>query len=503
MDEKYNHNPDVLTCLANLSSDEVFTPPALANAILDMLPDELWSNPEARFLDPCTKSGVFLREITKRLLEGLEGIIPDREERINHILSQQVFGLAITEITALISRRSLYCSKHANGVYSIASCFDKAEGNIIFTDLGHSWQGNSCAYCGASKEKYKRSESLESHAYEFIHTANPEEIFQMRFDVIVGNPPYQMNDGGGSGSSARPIYNLFIEQARRLNPRYLTMIIPARWYSGGKGLDRFREEMLNDNRIKELVDYEDSRECFPGVDIAGGVCYFLWNRNYSGQCKVVNHKNGVVTSSVRGLNEFDYFIRNITAAEIINQVQSQCDEFSDELISPRNPFGIASSVRPTSRGDLELVSSNGKGKFSIANVRTGHHLIQGWKVFVSKASYDHGGQPDHKGQRRVLAKVFVGSPNSVCTESYLVAGLFGSQTEAFNFAQYLRTKFARFMILSILLTQNITRDKFRFVPQLDFTKEWDDRRLYKLFNLNNKYIDTIEREIKSMEKLEA
>ena len=285
---KLNYNPDVLSCLANLSNDEVFTPPGLANQMLDMLPQELFRSPETKFLDPCTKSGVFLREIAKRLIAGLADKIPDLQERIDHILHHQLYGIAITRLTSLMSRRSLYCSKNASGKYAL-SHFDTEDGNIRFKDIRHIWQNGKCKYCGASQEVYDRSGDLESHAYEFIHTDKLNTLYNnMTFDVIIGNPPYQLNDGGGSGSSAIPLYHRFIQQAKKLNPRYLTMIVPARWYTGGKGLDEFRDEMLHDKRIRVLMDYNDSRICFPGVDIAGGVCVFLWDRDNQGICNIKN-----------------------------------------------------------------------------------------------------------------------------------------------------------------------------------------------------------------------
>ena len=277
------YNPDVLTCLANLSSDEVFTPPEVVNQMLDMLPQELFSNPDTTFLDPATKSGVFLREIAKRLMKGLEQQIPDLQERVDHIFQKQLFGIAMTELTSLLARRSLYCSKYPNSSFSVTR-FHMPEGNIRFRRTPHTWQDGRCIYCGASKTEYDRDEGLETHAYEWLHYANPEEIYNMKFDVIISNPPYQLETGGGSEHSvaatqAKPLFHMFVEQAKKLNPRYLSMIIPARWYNGGIGLSDFRNTMLNDKHITKLVDYVDSNDCFNGVGVAGGICYFLWERD--------------------------------------------------------------------------------------------------------------------------------------------------------------------------------------------------------------------------------
>jgi site-specific DNA-methyltransferase (adenine-specific) len=495
-----SYNPDVLSCLANLSNDEVFTPPNLANQILDLLPDSIWSDKNAKFLDPVSKSGVFLREIAKRLMLGLETQIPDKQTRINHIYKNQLYGIAITELTSLLSRRSVYCSKTANGKYSICETFDTPEGNIKFDRVQHSWQNGKCSFCGASQEVYDRDDTLETYAYQFIHTANPEKIFKnMKFDVIVGNPPYQLNDGGGTGSSAKPIYNLFIEQAKKLNPRYLSMIIPARWYSGGKGLDEFRSDMLKDKRIRKLVDYADSRDCFPGVDIAGGVCYFLWDRDNKGVCEVKTIRKNETIKSERYLDEFETFVRDNLAINIIHKIKEKSQSFLDNEVSSRMPFGLVSSVRPEKHGDLDLITSTGNGKISLDKITSGKNLIDKWKVLLSKASNDHGGQPDKDGKRRIFSRVEIMPPKTVCTESYLVVGQYNTQKEAENMTNYLKTKFCRFLVSTILLTQNITKGKFIFVPVLSMSENWNDEKLYQLFNLNNEEIEFIEKLIRPMD----
>ena len=287
--------------MANLSNDEVFTPPSTVNKLLDLLPKKIWLDEKVKFLDPTCKSGVFLREIVKRLNKGLENKILNIEKRISHILSNQVYGIANTELTSLVSRRSLYCSKYADSKNSITKIFNTRNGNIYYEKSDHVWLNGSCKYCGANEKSYSRDENLESYAYNFIHDKFPKEIKNMKFDVIIGNPPYQLNDGGGVGSSAIPIYDKFVNQAKKLNPNYLVMIIPSRWFTGGRGLDSFRKEMLNDKRIREIHDFKDARECFPGNPPKGGVCYFLWDKNYEGDCEVNTHHKGKVISKTKDL----------------------------------------------------------------------------------------------------------------------------------------------------------------------------------------------------------
>ncbi|MBR5487564.1 MAG: Eco57I restriction-modification methylase domain-containing protein, partial [Phascolarctobacterium sp.] len=338
------YNPDVLSCLANLSNDEVFTPPEVANKMLDMLPQELFSNPNTTFLDPACKSGIFLREIAKRLIKGLEKEIPDLQERLDHIFHKQLYGIAITEMTSLLSRRSVYCSKYPNSKYSVSK-FNDIEGNIRYKNIAHSWVNGKCKYCGASKSEYggMKRDGMETHAYEFIHT-DPEEIYKMKFDVIVGNPPYQLNTGTVT-AQAVPLYDKFVSKAKLLEPKYLCMIIPSRWYAGGMGLDGFRREMLSDKSISVLVDYPNAKECFSGISIGGGVCYFLRDKNYSGDCNFINISNNNKISLKRNLSEFEVFVRYNEAVRIIKKVKAHNDDTLETIVSSLSTIGINSSER--------------------------------------------------------------------------------------------------------------------------------------------------------------
>ena len=507
-------NPDVLTCIANLSNDEVFTPPELAGRMLDMLAQawaadhggaNLWADKTVRFLDPFTKSGVFLREITSRLTEGLAQQVPDLQERVNHILTQQVFGIGITKLTSLLARRSVYCSKYANGAHSIAKSFDSDAGNIWFERTEHTWARGKCTFCGASQAAMDRGADLETHAYAFIHTDNIKtrmtEFFgeDMQFDVIVGNPPYQLNDGGGDGSSATPLYHRFIEQAIQLEPRFLSMVVPSKWFSGGKGLDEFRAKMLSDQRIRFLIDYPNSRDAFDGVDVAGGVMYFLWDRDNKGTCMVETRADGQSVVAERSLNEHEVFVRDNRVLSIIKKVKAQGDQEFSNLVSARRPFGIDAAHKSNKTGDLYLYASGGDRRIDRKDVIKGTELIDKWKVLLSKTSSEHAGQPDKSGRKRVLSRIEVMQLNSVATESYLIVGPFKSEKEAKHAAEYLRTRFARFLVSAILLTQNITRGSFAFVPTQDFSKLWTDGALYSKYLLTQDEIEFVESTIRVME----
>jgi len=493
-----NYNPDVLTCLANLSSDEVFTPPQMANDILDMLPAKLWRDPNATFLDPVCKSGVFLREIAKRLDHGLEAKIPDKEKRINHIFTKQLFGLAITELTALLARRSVYCSKAADGKYSVCEGFADPQGNIRFERVEHAWEAGRCVFCGANQENYERGEELETHAYQFIHSDKPEEIFDMKFDVIIGNPPYQLSDGG-FGRSASPIYHKFVHQAKKLAPRYLTMIIPSRWFAGGKGLNDFRAEMLNDPHIRKIVDFEDANEVFPGVDIAGGICYFLWDRDSAGPCEVVNMHNGNSVVSTRALNEFKTFIRHSQAVPIIRKVLAKTQKCMNEQVSSSKPFGLRTFVRPQKSGDIILRWQNGEGPYKRKEITTGTEMIDQWKVITSYVGHDHAGNPGKDGRRRVLSKIDILPPGTICNETYLVIGSYDDEQQAHNLVTYMKTRLFRFLVAQFMYSHHITKDSYSLVPILDMTKTWTDKKLYRRYGITDDEVAFIESKIRPME----
>lgn len=495
-----NYNPDVLSCLANLSNDEVFTPPSLVNEMLDMLPSDLWQNKDAKFLDPVSKSGVFLREIAQRLIVGLEKEIPDQQKRVNHIFQNQLYGIAITELTSLLSRRSVYCSKTANGKYSVGDSFKNEQGNIIFDRTQHTWVNGKCEYCNASQSEYDRSDLLETHAYQFIHTDEPSSIFKgMRFDVIIGNPPYQLNDGGGMGTSATPIYHEFVEQAKKLNPRFLSMIIPSRWFAGGKGLDEFRAGMLGDTRLSKIIDHFDSTECFPGVDISGGVCYFLWEKEYNGACEVTSIQKGAKSVMVRPLLEEggDSFVRFNEAISILRKIQKRKEKNFIDQVSSRKPFGIISSVSPKnkpSKDSVKIYSYPKNGFVERKQILDNENWVNSYKVFIAKAYGERGPFP-----YRVLGKAFLGEKNSCCSETYLLMGPYGTKKAAENLISYINTRFFRFLVLFKKNTQNAARGVYSFVPSQDFDESWTDEKLYKKYGITKDEVAFIESLVRPMD----
>ncbi len=510
-------NPDVLTCIANLSNDEVFTPPGFANRMLDTLAEawaadhegaNLWADSTVRFLDPCTKSGVFLREITARLTTGLADEIPDLKARVDHILTKQVFGIGITHLTSLLARRSVYCSKHAKGEHSIATSFDSDDGNIWFERMEHTWVRGRCRYCGAPQSIFDREEGLETHAYAFIHTddikARIAELFggDMQFDVIIGNPPYQMK-GGAGGSSDSSIYHLFVEQALQLEPRYLSMVIPSRWMAGGRGMDNFRKTMLTGQRISHLVDYTKMSTAFPGVDFEGGVGYFLWSREYEGDAQYTLFQGEERHPTIaRDLGAHDTFIRDHRALGILERVQAFREPTMDTAISADTPFGLAtnfSNYRDTPfRGSVALYRTD-RGRRVVAHIarsdiKKNTHLIDCWKVFLPEAYGERGAIP-----ALVLGPSIVAPPASVCTQSYLVAGPLASEREANSLQSYIKTRFFRFLVSLRKITQHALRSTYSWVPQQAWDRTWTDEILYGKYGITREEQSYIESMIRPME----
>lgn len=513
------YNPDVLSCLANLSNDEVFTPPDIVNQMLDMLPQELFSNPDTTFLDPACKTGVFLREIAKRLIKGLEPQIPDLQERIDHIFQKQLYGISITILTGLLSRRGVYCTKYPNKEFSVSRFDDDHDqGNIRFQRIEHAWQNGRCVFCGASESEYERGDELETHAYEWIHTMNPEEIFNMKFDVIIGNPPYQLSDGGNA-ASATPIYHNFVDQAKKMNPRFLSMIIPARWFMGGRGLDAFRNRMLNDDRIRVIHDFPDAGDCFPGVEIKGGVCYFLWNRDSRGLCEVHSHRGKDVDITTRPLLEegMETFIRNDTQISVLRKVREKQEPSFAEWLNAGRYFGFHTKIEWDARKEHgQIQTADGKAFIPMHSKRTGMNdvkvYIHGGECWIDrknvpknqdaidkfKVIIPRSGNPGGS----ILGKPKMSEPNTCSSNTYVVVTPdTGSltQSEAENILIYLRTKFVRFLIATKTSTQDMPPKAYSFVPLQDFSETWTDEKLYKKYKFTEKEISVIEDLIPNME----
>jgi site-specific DNA-methyltransferase (adenine-specific) len=498
------HVPDILECLAQLSSDEVPTPPKLANAMLDLLPEDVWRDPELRWLDPCLKSGVFLREIVNRLLFG--GLVdwePDFEKRREHIFRNMIFGCGITELTGIISRRTVYYSRHAAGEHSVIG-FDDDDGNVPFVRADHDFKQGRCQMCGAP-EGLERGDARENYAYAFIHGAYPtEEAGDMNFDVIVGNPPYQIDDGGHN-ASATPIYQHFVTRAIELDPRYVLMITPARWFMGGKGLDKYRARMLGDKRIRALVDYPKLYDGFPGVKIRGGVSYFLWDRDHDGPCSVQTMWDGepVGEPVERNLDAYDVLVRRNEAVGILDKVKrfrvgGRPEGTLNTHVSTQKPFGLRTFFHgaETPDGMTDPVKLHGSQKstwIERADIPKNANWIDDWKVLMSRVQGTSAAV-----ETQFLGRPIMSGPGEACTETYVVAGRFPRKTDAERYAAYLRTRFARFLVSLRKSTQDAARDVYAFVPDIPLGREWTDADLYERYGLSDEEIEFIESQVKEM-----
>jgi len=507
-------NPDVLTCIANLSNAEVFTPPEFAKRMLDTLAEgwaannggaNVWADKTVKFLDPCTKSGVFLREITSRLTKGLEKQIPKLEERVNHILTKQVFGIGITHLTSLLARRSIYCSKHATGEHSIAKSFASDDGNIWFESTKHTWAKDRCKFCGAGRSVFDRAEGLETHAYAFIHTENIKaqlaEIFggSMQFDVIIGNPPYQLASDGGTRDV--PIYQHFVEQAKHLQPQFLAMVIPSRWMASGLGLSEFRSVMLGDRRIRELVDYPAANDVFPGVEVKAGVCYFLWDSSHGGKCNVTTIRGGEVVGPIRrNLGEYDVFVRDARAVSILHKVLRRSEASINTILARDKEFGWTSNFdgfhEREHSGDVPLYHirkmKRGVGYIGRKEVTKSAHFIDTWKLLVPKA-FNGGDAVPHQ----ILGKPLIAPSPSVCTQSFLFFHV-GSRKAASSLHSYYTTRFFRFLVSLRKITQDATHSTYVWVPMQTWDRTWTDEDLFAKYGFTQKEQAFIESQVRAM-----
>jgi site-specific DNA-methyltransferase (adenine-specific) len=510
-----SRNPDVLSCIANLSNDEVFTPPEFANRMLDTLEQawaedndgaNIWADSKVTFLDPCTKSGVFLREITKRLIKGLEAEIPNLQERVDHILTKQVFGIAITRLTALLARRSVYCSKQATGEHSVVTRFASGSGNIWFDRTEHEWAGGRCRFCGASKGTLDRGPEAETYAYPFIHSGNVKarigELFggDMQFDVIIGNPPYQLASDGGTRDV--PIYHHFVEQAKALQPRYLSMVIPSRWMASGLGLSDFRRSMLSDRRIRELVDYPAASEVFPGVEVKAGVCFFLWEASHSGLCNVTSVRGGeAIGPTARNLAEYDVLVRDVRGVEILHKILRHKEPSINTILAKDKEFGWTSNFdgfhMSPEANDIPIYfirkMKRGIGYISRRMVTKSVHLVDTWKVLVPEA-YNGGDMLPHP----ILGKSLIGPSPSVCTQSFLFFHVF-SEEEAISVQSYYATRLFRFLVSLRKITQHGTHSTYAWVPMQNWDRLWTDEDLYKKYGITGDEQAYIESQVRAMD----
>jgi len=539
---------DILIMLASLSNHEIFTPPHIANSMLDLLPKEVFKKPEYKFLDPGVKTGVFLREIVIRLNEGLKGKgehigfdgktynLNDKQERLNHILKNMVFGIAISELTGYISRRTLYGVMEANSEkfnsfvnnleilsnenkiteekkfkqldrtifndYYDYNMFQddenykgfEKEGNIFYPILEVDEENEDIFFPFIDEVKHTKINEIKQQK-RFNKITNKEE--DMKFDVIIGNPPYQINDGGGLGANARPIYHLFVENAIKMNPNYISMIIPSRWMTDGRGLNTFRKNMLNDNRISKIVDFKNAKECFPTVEIKGGINYFLWDIKHNDLCKYNNIQ--------RNLSKYDIFIRNNKAISILEKININKNMF--QRVQKYGPFANINEKRNIFKdfhldikkencvkyygNKLKLKKSNGIGFIPKNKLISNLDLIEKHKVLIPKAN-------GNGNDKNILSQPIYAEPNSVCSETYLIVDYFDTKKEAENLIKYIKTKFFRFLVSLRKNTQNTTKYSYAFVPILDMNIEWTDEMLYKKYNLTEDEINYIETSIKEM-----
>ncbi|MEB6564012.1 Eco57I restriction-modification methylase domain-containing protein [Acinetobacter towneri] len=542
---------DILSLFEALNSHEIFTPPRVARQMLDLLPQEIWSDPSIKILDPSAKSGVFLRESFYRLFTYLDGKgiyktdsgeiydLNNKQQRINHILKNMLFGIATSELTAYVSRRTLYGVMRANSDKQLSAieAFEQSSNFHQWTEQekynfigrnkfneyfdhnlfctpdyeGFEEEGN-IFYPNDEVKKLVMEEDdyeIEDKYFPFIEeNTKHKKILEirggvMRFDVVISNPPYQKSDGGDADGRTRggavPVYNKFVETAKSLNPKHLVMIIPSRWYSGGRGLDEFRKSMLTDKRIKEIHDFPVSTDCFPGVSVKGGVCYFYRGDAEFSECKITTYEDGIASVMTRPLLEdgADVFIRFNPSVSIYRKVTEKSELSFASLVSSQKPFGLRTFEQgePSSLpGRISLYTNKGINYYQRSKITSNEQCIDKHKVLITMA-YGAGEAFPHQ----IINKPIYAPPGSACTETYLMIGPFESKNISENVISYMKTKFFRFLVLLRKSTQHAARGVYTFVPVQDFNIHWTDEKLYEKYGLNQEEIQFIEKMIRVME----
>lgn len=518
---------DILNMLNSISNFEVFTPYDVALNMVNLIPIEVFKDPSSRFLDPAVKSGIFLREIVYKLVEHLPNIkhndsitgktydLSDPKQRVSHILRNMVYGIAISELTSYVSRRTLYGVMEANADKATEYLDSKIKAGVLkidrseedhldFNNFFDHTIFNTPDRVGYEREGnifYPNDETTianEDTHHPFINDTDHKFINlikdgKMKFDVIIGNPPYQVNTNK-NGAQARPIYNTFVEKALSLNPDYLTMIIPARWFSGGMGLNSFRDFMINQDKIREIVYFKNSNDCFNGVQIKGGICYFLYDKKHSGLC---SFNDGEINIK-RKLNQFkDVLISDNKSISIINKI-GNVNNLS-ELFSSISPFGLPTNFNGGDENknnffDIKIYGTRKIFYINESEIKKQHKSFNKFKVLLPQASDGSGVYPIS-----VLGKPILANPKEVCTATYIVSGFFNNKTEAENYITYIKSKFVRYLISLLKNTQHLSKSKVCLVPIQDFNEEWTDEKLYKKYNLTEEEINHIEESIRPME----
>ena len=440
--------------------------------------------PDSRILEINSKSGLYplymaysiYRARVKNPLFSVSSI--EDEQRIwDKVVAENIFVICKTPMAKSITKRTLIG-------------FRKAKINTrYFEDL--------------INQIKNKPEHFIKQVDKFI--TDRTGIKNMKINAIVGNPPYQIMDGG-AGVSAKPVYNLFIEIAKQIAPNYISMIMPSRWFAGGKGLDSFRESMLSDKRISHIFDYVNAKDCFPTASIGGGVNYILWDVNYKGNCSITTIQGTQRDMEQRPLDQFSVFIRYNSAIHIVHKCQS--DNSFASIVNSRNPFGLSSNIRGEKTGEIRLITSAGISWLPKSAIDYTNHLLSKYKILMSKVTAEHAGEPDKKGQFKIISRTEIIGPNDVCTDSYLIVGASESKLVVENEYKYIQTRFLRFLLMLSVSSINLSSEKFQFIPLQDFTSNSDinwsrsiseiDTQLYAKYGLSEDEISFIESMIKPM-----